>query len=113
MTSGVCLIDRKEIEPVKRLKTSKTAIATALAALALTAQAHAFEPFRVSNIRAEGLKRLEIGTVLPYLPLSNGDTLNDSTSQQAIRSLYGSGLFQDVQLERDGVARSEGQTAEI
>jgi outer membrane protein insertion porin family len=87
---------------VKRLKTSKTAIATALAALALTAQAHAFEPFKISEIRAEGLQRLEIGTVLTYLPLSNGDELNTSTSQQAIRSLYGSGLFQDVQLERDG-----------
>ncbi|MGH8447103.1 MAG: outer membrane protein assembly factor BamA [Solimonas sp.] len=87
---------------MKRLKTSKTAIATALAALALTAQAHAFEPFKISEIRAEGLQRLEIGTVLTYLPLAAGDELNNSTSKQAIRSLYGSGLFQDVQLERDG-----------
>src|SRR3546814_2749675 len=93
---------RRGIEPGTRLKTSRTSVATALAALALTAQAHAVEPVRISNIRAEGLQRLEIGTVLTDLPLSNGDTLNDSTSQQAIRSLYGSGLFQDVQLERDG-----------
>ncbi|WP_039747832.1 outer membrane protein assembly factor BamA [Solimonas variicoloris] len=89
---------------MKRLKTSKTAIATALAALALTARAHAFEPFKISEIRAEGLQRLEIGTVLTYLPLSAGDELNNSTSRQAIRALYGSGLFQDVQLERDGNA---------
>lgn len=89
---------------MKRLKTSKTAIATALAALALTARAHAFEPFRISEIRAEGLQRLEIGTVLTYLPLSTGDELNSSTSRQAIRALYASGLFQDVQLERDGDA---------
>ncbi|WP_028007660.1 outer membrane protein assembly factor BamA [Solimonas flava] len=89
---------------MKRLKTSKTAIATALAALALTARAHAFEPFKISEIRAEGLQRLEIGTVLTYLPLSTGDELNNSTSRQAIRALYGSGLFQDVQLERDGNA---------
>ncbi|WP_043114656.1 outer membrane protein assembly factor BamA [Solimonas soli] len=89
---------------MKRLKTSKTAIATALAALALTAQAHAFEPFKISEIRAEGLQRLEIGTVLTYLPLTAGDELNSATSTQAIRALYGSGLFQDVQLERDGNA---------
>lgn len=89
---------------MKRLKTSKTAIATALAALALTARAYAFEPFKISEIRAEGLQRLEIGTVLTYLPLSTGDELNNSTSRQAIRALYGSGLFQDVQLERDGNA---------
>ncbi|NKF23200.1 outer membrane protein assembly factor BamA [Solimonas sp. C16B3] len=72
--------------------------------MALTARAHAFEPFKISEIRAEGLQRLEIGTVLTYLPISSGDTLNTATSQQAIRSLYGSGLFQDVQLERDGNA---------
>lgn len=83
---------------------SKTAIASAVAALALTAQAYAFEPFQVSEIRAEGLQRLEIGTVLTYLPLSAGDEVNTATARQAIRALYGSGLFQDVQLERDGDA---------
>jgi len=89
---------------VKRLKTQKTAIAAALALLALTGRAYAFEPFTVSEIRAEGLQRLEIGTVLTYLPLSVGDTVNNGTSSQAIRALYASGLFEDVQLTRDGNA---------
>ncbi|HEY0975216.1 MAG TPA: outer membrane protein assembly factor BamA [Solimonas sp.] len=89
---------------MKRLKFKKTAIAAALAASALVAPAHAFEPFTVSEIRAEGLQRLEIGTVLTYLPLSVGDTVNSSISRQSIRALYGSGLFQDVQLARDGTA---------
>ncbi len=89
---------------MKRLKTQKTAIAAALALLALTGRAHAFEPFTVSEIRAEGLQRLEIGTVLTYLPLSVGDTVNNGTSSQAIRALYASGLFEDVQLARDGNA---------
>jgi outer membrane protein insertion porin family len=97
-------LTKEDKYPVKRLKTSKTAIAAALAALALTVQAHAFEPFTVSEIRAEGLQRLEIGTVLTYLPLSVGDQINSATSRQAIRTLYGSGLFQDVQLQRDGNA---------
>ncbi|MEQ1440239.1 outer membrane protein assembly factor BamA [Fontimonas sp. SYSU GA230001] len=86
------------------LKYPKTALVCAVAALALTARAHAFEPFRISDIRAEGLQRLEIGTVLTYLPLAVGDQLNAATSRQAIQSLYASGLFQDVQLERDGDA---------
>jgi outer membrane protein insertion porin family len=86
------------------LKHPRTAIACALAALALTARAHAFEPFKISDIRAEGLQRLEIGTVLTYLPLAVGDELNTATSRSAIRALYGSGLFEDVQLERDGNA---------
>lgn len=83
-------------------KFSRTAIACAVAVLTLTGRAHAFEPFTIADIRAEGLQRLEIGTVLTYLPLAVGDQLNTATSRQAIRALYGTGLFQDVQFERDG-----------
>ena len=36
--------------------------------------ASAFEPFTIREIRAEGLERLDVGTVLTYLPLSVGDT---------------------------------------
>ena len=64
----------------------------------------ALEPFTVREIRAEGLQRLDEGTILTYLPLTTGDELNDITSRQAIRALYASGLFQDVQLLRDGNA---------
>ncbi len=74
----------------------------AVIALCVTLPALAVVPFTISEIRAEGLKRLDIGTVLSYLPLSQGDVLNDQTSSQAIRALYGSGLFQDVELDRDG-----------
>lgn len=73
-------------------------------ALCVVLPAQALEPFTISEIRAEGLKRLEIGTVLSYLPLSPGDVLNDQTSRAAIRALYASGLFQDVEFDRDGNA---------
>jgi outer membrane protein insertion porin family len=76
----------------------------AVMALCVTVPALAIVPFTISEIRAEGLKRLDIGTVLSYLPLSQGDVLNDQTSTQAIRALYASGLFQDVELDRDGTA---------
>ncbi|MBI2384084.1 MAG: outer membrane protein assembly factor BamA [Gammaproteobacteria bacterium] len=74
----------------------------ALLGLAFSAAAWAIEPFKIEQIRAEGLQRLELGTVLSYLPLAVGDELNDQTSRQAIRALYASGLFQDVELLRDG-----------
>lgn len=74
------------------------------AVLVLQGAAWAVAPFKIKEIRAEGLQRLEIGTVLTYLPISVGDELNDTTSREAIRGLYGSGLFQDVQLDRDGDA---------
>jgi outer membrane protein insertion porin family len=88
----------------RKTKFSRTAIACAAAALVLTAQAHAFDPFTITEIKAEGLQRLEIGTVLTYLPLAVGDEANTATTRQAIRSLYASGLFQDIQVERDGSA---------
>ncbi|THD02675.1 outer membrane protein assembly factor BamA [Panacagrimonas perspica] len=64
--------------------------------------ASAFEPFTIREIRAEGLERLDVGTVLTYLPLSVGDQLTSQTSRQAMRGLYSSGLFEDVRLESDG-----------
>ncbi|MGH8461796.1 MAG: outer membrane protein assembly factor BamA [Stenotrophobium sp.] len=82
----------------------KSALLGAIAGLLLAGQAFAFQPFTIRSIRAEGLQRLDLGTVLTYMPLSVGDVLNDASSSQAIRSLYGTGLFQDVQLERDGDA---------
>ncbi len=74
----------------------------ALIALCCAARAFAIEPFTIAEIRADGLQRLEIGTVLSYLPLAVGDQLTDQTARAAIRALYASGLFQDVELERDG-----------
>ncbi len=84
--------------------TARGALLALAAALVLQGSAWAFEPFTIGEIRADGLQRLEIGTLLTYLPLSVGDQLNDTTSRQAIRALYQSGLFQDVQLARDGNA---------
>lgn len=84
-------------------KIPKRALA-ACASLLFIPVAWALEPFTVREIRAEGLQRLDEGTVLTYLPLTTGDELNDITSRQAIRALYASGLFQDVQLLRDGNA---------
>ncbi|MGQ0696803.1 MAG: outer membrane protein assembly factor BamA [Panacagrimonas sp.] len=72
------------------------------AAMMWLPSAIAFEPFTIRAIKAEGLERLDEGTVLTYLPLSVGDTMNDQTSRQALRGLYSSGLFEDVRLEREG-----------
>lgn len=88
----------------KNSRFTRSALICALAVLLFAARAQAFAPFTVSEVRVEGLQRLEIGTVLTYLPMSAGDTLNTSAARQAIQSLYKSGLFQDVQLERDGDA---------
>jgi len=64
--------------------------------------ASAFEAFRVSEIRIDGLSRLAPGTVFTYMPVERGDTLTPERANQAIRALYRTGFFTDVQLSRQG-----------
>lgn len=68
----------------------------------LPLSAWAFQPFVIKNIRVDGLQRISIGTVFNYLPLKQGDTVNDDASVEAIRALYKTGFFKNVALEREG-----------
>jgi outer membrane protein insertion porin family len=75
----------------------------AAAVLALCAsQAMAVEPFKVRDIRVEGIQRIEAGTVFNYLPLGVGDSYNDEKGIAAIKSLYATGFFKDVRIETEG-----------
>jgi len=76
----------------------------ALAALALmltfSAPAWAWDAFVVHGIDVEGAHRTSVGTVLNYLPVRKGDKFSEDDAQHAIRALYDTGLFDDVQLGR-------------
>ncbi|TCV91881.1 Beta-barrel assembly machine subunit BamA [Luteibacter rhizovicinus] len=77
-------------------------IAALILLASLTANALAFEPFVVSDIRIDGLTRIAQGTVLSYLPIEKGDTLSDEKVQAAIRALYQTKFFSDVEVDRQG-----------
>ena len=62
----------------------------------------AFAPFVIKDIRVEGLGRIAVGTVLNYLPINEGDTMDDERSAETLRALFATGLFDDVSLSRDG-----------
>ncbi|WP_018985642.1 outer membrane protein assembly factor BamA [Methylophilus methylotrophus] len=64
--------------------------------------AHATEPFVITDIRVEGLQRTEPGTVFNYLPMQVGDVMSDEKAAQAIKSLYATGFFKDVRIENEG-----------
>jgi len=68
---------------------------------AVRAQA-AQEPFTVGDIRVEGLQRISEGTVFNYLPVNIGDHLDGQRIGEAMRALYATGFFRDVELRRDG-----------
>jgi outer membrane protein insertion porin family len=58
--------------------------------------------FTVGDIRVEGLQRLTEGTVFNYLPVNIGDRLDSRRLREALRTLYATGFFRDVELRRDG-----------
>ncbi|MGB1884198.1 MAG: outer membrane protein assembly factor BamA [Gammaproteobacteria bacterium] len=60
------------------------------------------ESFIVDDIRVEGLDRISPGAVFNYLPISVGDSVDDTRSRDAVRALFKTGYFKDVRLERDG-----------
>ncbi len=58
--------------------------------------------FVAKEIRLEGLRRIAEGTVYNYLPLNIGDRIDGRRVAEAIRALYATGFFQDVELRREG-----------
>ncbi len=77
-------------------------IAALILLASLSANAFAFDPFVVSDIRIDGLSRISAGTVYNYLPVNKGDQLTDSAAQRAIRALYQTKFFSNVELDREG-----------
>ena len=85
-----------------RLGSRQKALALFLLAWFTPHDALAFDAFTISDIRVEGLSRIAPGTVFTYLPVEKGDSLTADRADQAIRALYKTGFFNDVQLGRQG-----------
>jgi len=58
--------------------------------------------FTVGDIRIEGLQRITEGTVYNYLPVNIGDRVDARRVDEALRALYATGFFRDVEIRRDG-----------
>jgi outer membrane protein insertion porin family len=84
--------------PRFRRKLLSVAVALSLAAGA----AWAVDPFKVRDIRVEGLQRVEAGTIFASMPVRVGDTYDDEKGAAAIQALFGLGLFKDVRIEVSG-----------
>lgn len=73
-----------------------------LSCMLWSAAAQGADAFIISDIRVEGLQRISEGTVYNYLPLNRGDQLTTANTRAAIRELYRTGFFQDIEFGRDG-----------
>jgi outer membrane protein insertion porin family len=77
-------------------------MAMALASALYCVPALALEPFKLRDIRVEGLQRTDAGTVFASLPFRAGDTYTDEKGAAALRALFATGLFKDVRIDIDG-----------
>jgi len=57
---------------------------------------------RVSNISVEGTQRVDPATVISYMQISPGDSYTQDSLSEALKRLYATGLFADVNLRQDG-----------
>ncbi len=71
-------------------------------AIGLALNAYAADPFVVKDIRVEGLQRVEPGTVFSYLSVQVGDKFTEEKGAEAIKALYSTGFFRDVQIQAQG-----------
>jgi len=72
-------------------------------ASAVFATGAAFAPFTVADIVVEGNERIDLGTILTYLPVRARDRFDPAAdSARALRALYETGLFDDVAIRRRG-----------
>lgn len=60
--------------------------------------------FVVSDIKLTGIQYVDPGTVLENIPLKVGDQYQDYMTADIVRSLYKTGLFENVSLEQSGTA---------
>ncbi len=73
-----------------------------LLCLAVSPIVHAAEEFVVRDIKIKGLQRISEGTVYNYLPVTVGERFSLGNTEPAIKSLFKTGFFKDISIERDG-----------
>ena len=82
---------------------TNTLAASCLLGASMLAQAQSgVAPFVVDDIQVNGLQRVTLGAALLSLPVRVGEEVDQARLAEAIRSLYASGNFEQVQLLRDG-----------
>lgn len=71
-------------------------------ALSVEVRAQEDDVFTVTEIRIQGLDRIDRGTVLAYTGFGSGDQINEQILSAAINRLFETGLFRDIEIARDG-----------
>ncbi|MCY6411092.1 outer membrane protein assembly factor BamA [Acinetobacter sp. VNH17] len=72
-----------------------------VSAMAVVQQAYGADEFLARDIRIDGLVRLTPASIYSMLPINSGDRVSDPMIAEAIRTLYASGLFDDIKAYKE------------
>lgn len=104
---------RPSLDVMLRCGTAAVALALVTPMPAAAEAAHAAVPKQIGQvesggiireIRIEGSERIEPDTVKSYLTVAPGDPFDNEKLDKSLKALFGTGLFADVNLQRDGDA---------
>lgn len=84
------------------IKIAKFCLFSLVLIFSISLKAYALESFVVRDVRVQGLQRIQVGTVLNYLPIRIGQKLTQRETSRIISALYRTGFFKNVSLARSG-----------
>ena len=73
-----------------------------VSAMVAAQQVYAADDFIVQDVKIDGLVRLTPESVYGMLPVTSGDRVTDPVIASAIRTLYATGLFDDIKTAQEG-----------
>ncbi|MFL1406193.1 outer membrane protein assembly factor BamA [Marinobacter sp. M1N3S26] len=83
------------------MRRSLLGAAIGLVLAGIASQPAAAEEFTVADIEVEGLQRVSAGNVFSAFPVGIGESLSEQELAEAIRALFRTGLFTDIEAYRD------------
>lgn len=83
------------------MRRSLLGVAIGLAVATTGINTAAADEFTVADIEVEGLQRVSAGTVFSSFPVNIGEQVDPSELADAIKSLFRTGLFTDIEASRD------------
>ncbi|CCG95932.1 putative outer membrane protein [Marinobacter nauticus ATCC 49840] len=83
------------------MRRSLLAVAVGLAITATGIKPALADEFTVADIEVEGLQRVSAGSVFSAFPVNIGERMDETRLADAIKDLFRTGLFTDIQASRD------------
>lgn len=83
------------------MRRSLLAVAVGLALSATTIKPAMADEFTVADIEVEGLQRVSAGSVFSAFPVNIGERIDETQLAEAIKELFRTGLFTDIEASRD------------